>query len=75
MAQGSAPGTTVGIYWPKHFYPRDNPHNAGNHPRQLSRWRVMANYYLPELGYRTCVVRGDLSLDPENDYPSARSHN
>jgi hypothetical protein len=54
----------IGIYWPKHFYPRDNPQNPGNEPRQLSRWLVMANYCLRQLGYGTRIVRGDQPLDP-----------
>jgi hypothetical protein len=53
----------IGIYWPKHFYPRDNPQNPGNRPRQLSRWLVMANYLLRRMGRETCVVRGDQPLD------------
>jgi hypothetical protein len=59
----ATPGDALGIYWPKHFYPRDNPQNPGNDPRQLSRWLVMANYYLRQLGRRTRLVRGDQPLD------------
>ena len=56
-------GDAVGIYWPKHVYPRDNPQNPGNDPRQLSRWLVMANYVLRRMGRDTRVIRGDLPLD------------
>lgn len=49
----------VGLYMPKHYYPRDNPENPGNDPRQLSRWLVMANYLLQRLGHRVEIVRGD----------------
>jgi hypothetical protein len=54
----------IGIYWPRHFYPRDNPLNPGNDPRRLSRWLVMANFFLREAGYNTRVVRGDLPRGP-----------
>jgi hypothetical protein len=56
------PEKTIGIYWPKHHYHRESPHNPGNRPRQLSRWLVMANFYLQQLGYQTRIVRGDLPL-------------
>ena len=52
----------IGVYWPKHFYSRDNPLNPGNRPRQLSRWMVVANHLLRQLGHRTRVVRGDQPL-------------
>jgi hypothetical protein len=56
-------GDAIGIYWPKHYYPRGNPQNPGNDPRQLSRWMVMANYLLRQLGRETRIVRGDQPLD------------
>ena len=52
----------IGVYWPKHFYSRDNPLNPGNRPRQLSRWMVVANHLLRQLGHRTRIVRGDQPL-------------
>ncbi|MBN1937874.1 MAG: cellulase family glycosylhydrolase [Anaerolineae bacterium] len=53
---------TVGIYWPKHYYHRDTPLNPGNQPHRLSRWLVMTNWALRQLGYRTRIVRGDQPL-------------
>jgi hypothetical protein len=63
LPDGEPSGKTVGLYWPKHHYPRDNPLNPGNNPQQLSRWLVMANFFLRQLGYQTQVVRGDLPLE------------
>lgn len=65
LPQRPAPGhkATVGLYWPKHYYPRDNPENPGNDPRQLSRRLVMANFILRQMGHAVRVVRGDLPLD------------
>ena len=57
-------GEEIGLYWPRHFYPRENPQNPGNAPRLLSRWLTMANFFLRQLGYAVRVVRGDLPLDP-----------
>jgi hypothetical protein len=65
VVHGGAPENAVGLYWPRHYYPRDAPRNPGNHPRQLSRWLVMANYCLRQLGYSTRVIRGDLALSAE----------
>lgn len=52
----------VGVYWPRHYYPRGNPDNAANQPRPLSRRLVLANHLLRTLGRATRVVRGDLPL-------------
>lgn len=56
--------SAVGIYLPKHYYPRDEPLNPGNDPRQFARWLILANYMVQRAGYRTHVVRGDRPLDP-----------
>jgi hypothetical protein len=65
-ARAAAPeDKTIGLYWPKHHYPRDNPANPGNKPRQLSRWLVMANFFLRQLGCQTQIVRGDLPLSAD----------
>lgn len=58
-----SPEQAIGIYWPRHYYPRDNPLNPGNRPAQLSQWLVMANYMLRRLGYNTRLVRGGGLLD------------
>jgi hypothetical protein len=58
------PEDAIGLYWPKHYYPRDNALNPGNLPRQLSRWLVMANHLLRTLGHAVTIVRGDQPLDP-----------
>lgn len=52
----------IGLYWPKHYYGRDVPLNPGNAPHRLSRWLVMANWMLRQLGYPTRIVRGDRPL-------------
>ncbi|MBN1584187.1 MAG: cellulase family glycosylhydrolase [Anaerolineae bacterium] len=52
----------VGIYWPRHFYDRDAPHNPGNKPRQLSHWLVMANFLLRQIGRDTRIVRSNCPL-------------
>jgi hypothetical protein len=54
----------VGLYWPKHFYLRDDPENPGNDPRQLSRQMIVAHFLLQQLGHRVRIVRGDQALDP-----------
>lgn len=58
----AAPAGAVGIYWPRHYYPHDNPLNPGNRPRQVARWLVVANYLLRQIGYTTRIVRGDQPL-------------
>jgi hypothetical protein len=54
----------IGLYLPKHFYPRENSENPGNHPRQLAGWLLIANCLLRQLGHPTQIVRGDQPLDP-----------
>ncbi len=49
----------VAIYWPKHFYSRENPLNPGNEPRALSRQMAIAHFVLSSLGHRVGIVRGD----------------
>lgn len=53
----------VALYWPKHYYLRDDSLNPGNDPRSLSRRLVIANFTLTELGYRVGIVRGDRPLE------------
>jgi len=53
----------VALYWPRHYYLRDDPLNPGNDPRALSRRLVIANYTLTQLGHRVGLVRGDQPLD------------
>jgi hypothetical protein len=60
----SGDSSRVGLYFPKHFYPRDNPLNPGNNPRRLSRWMAIANYLLRKPGHDVAIVRGDQPLDP-----------
>lgn len=54
----------IGLYFPNHYYPRDNPLNPGNQPREMSRQLVIANHLLRTLGHDTRVVRGDLPIEP-----------
>jgi len=55
-------GGEVGLYFPKEHYNRDNPRNAGNDPRRLTRWMIAADCLLRQLGRSTVVVRGDRPL-------------
>lgn len=52
----------IALYWPKHYYHRDNPLNPGNEPRALSRRLAVAHFALTALGHRTGIVRGDRPL-------------
>lgn len=53
----------IAIYWPRHYYLRDDPLNPGNDPRALSRRIVIAHFALSQLGHRVGIVRGDRSLE------------
>lgn len=52
----------IGLYLPRHYYPRDNPSNPGNDPREFSRHLVIANHLLQSNGAKVRVVRGDQPL-------------
>jgi len=54
--------TAIGLYYPKHYYPRDNPNSPGNQPRTVARGFCVANYMLQQLGHATRIVRGDQPL-------------
>jgi hypothetical protein len=54
----------IGVYFPQHYYTREEQANPGNEPRTLSRWLCSANFLLRQLGHETRVVRGDGPLDP-----------
>jgi hypothetical protein len=62
-APKAVPGA-IGIYFPQHYYTREEQANPGNEPRTLSRWLCSANFLLRQLGHETRVVRGDGPLDP-----------
>jgi len=49
----------AGLYFPKEYYNRDNPRNAGNDPRRLTRWLIVADCLLRQLGRSTAIIRGD----------------
>lgn len=53
----------IALYWPRHYYLRDDPLNPGNDPRVVSRRLVIANFTLGQLGHRVGIVRGDRPLD------------
>src|SRR5690606_24242985 len=53
----------VALYWPRHYYLRDDPLNPGNDPRVVSRRLVIANFTLGQLGHRVGIVRGDRPFD------------
>lgn len=52
----------VGLYFPKHYYPRENPLSTDNQPRIVARGLCVANYLLRQLGHATRIVRGDEPL-------------
>ena len=67
LAERPAPAASsdnIGLYWPKHYYLRDNPENPGNNPNPLCRRMVMANYLLRSLRREVRIVRGDQGIDP-----------
>jgi hypothetical protein len=49
----------IGLYWPRHYYPRDEPRNAANEPSAVSRRLIIANHLLRALGREVRIVRGD----------------
>jgi hypothetical protein len=53
----------IALYWPRHFYLRDDPLNPGNDPRPFSRRLAVAHFALTQLNYRVGLVRGDLPLE------------
>jgi len=54
----------IGIYWPLHYYKRDDAKNPGNQPQRSSANMIITNYLLKTLGYNVQIVRGDLPMDP-----------
>ncbi len=53
-----APAPETALYWPLHYYRRDNPENPGNDPSATCR-RMLAAYYLLGLaGRQVAIVRG-----------------
>lgn len=54
----------IGLYFPRHYYLRENQANPGNSPLDLSRRLIIAAYLLGRLGHAVRIVRGDRPLDP-----------
>jgi hypothetical protein len=52
----------IALYWPRHYYHRDNPFNPGNEPRLLSRRMALVHFILEKLGHRVGIARGDRPL-------------
>ena len=52
----------VAVYWPRHYYLRDEPLNPGNDPKPVSRRLIIAHFTLGELGHRVGIARGDQLL-------------
>jgi hypothetical protein len=67
--QSASGANTVGIYWPRHYYPAGDPESPGNRPQMLSRRLTIANYLLRRNGWLTCTVRGDTTLPDPADVP------
>jgi len=55
----------IGVYWPLHYYNRQNPLNPGNKPEFLSHRMLLCDYLLKMMDYETVSVRGDLPLNDE----------
>ncbi|WP_112787773.1 glycoside hydrolase 5 family protein [Geminisphaera colitermitum] len=53
---------TVHLYWPRHYYLRDNPQNPGNDAREVSRRLIIADHLLQSAGERVGIVRGDRTI-------------
>lgn len=58
---------TVHLYWPRYYYHRNNPQNAGNQPVEVSRRLILAHHLLQTTGERVGIVRGDLPLPPSSE--------
>jgi hypothetical protein len=58
----TTPADAIGLYLPKQYYSRANPHSTDNEPRLVARGLCVANYMLQQLGHATRVVRGDQPL-------------
>jgi len=62
LPTGSA--EAIGLYFPTHFYARDNPQNPGNGGQMTGRRLAIAHYQLQALGRIVRVVRGGQPIDP-----------
>jgi len=49
---------TVALYWPKHYWPKEDPGHTGNEPRALNNRLLMAYHLLSASGRRVVIVRG-----------------
>ncbi len=54
----------TGLFLPKHYYPRENELSTGQHPKDLSRWLVVARYLLGLSGRNARFVSERTGLDP-----------
>ncbi|MEI6519270.1 MAG: beta-mannanase [bacterium] len=52
----------IGLYWPKFWWNRDVPENAGNNPSTNTSHLLIANHLLRTGGHDVQIVRGDLPL-------------
>ncbi|AHF90519.1 endo-beta-mannanase [Opitutaceae bacterium TAV5] len=53
---------TVHLYWPRHYYHRNNHRNPGNEPRETSRRLILAHHLLQSAEEHVGIVRGDQPL-------------
>jgi endo-1,4-beta-mannosidase len=58
----------IGIYWPRHYYDRENLLNPGNDPKGLSQSLIVSNFTLRQLGFEPGIVRGDLDLKEQGNF-------
>lgn len=55
-------GSVAGLYWPKHYYNRDEAATPGNTPGETARRMIIAHRLLEKLGFRVAIIRGDRPL-------------
>jgi len=58
------PPADLALYWPLHYYRRDNPANPGNEPTAVCRRMLAAYYLLTQSGHRVDIVRGGQPFPP-----------
>ncbi|EIP98540.1 endo-beta-mannanase [Opitutaceae bacterium TAV1] len=58
------PGGDTALYFPAHYYDRDEPENPGNRPAETTRRLLVAHYLLERGGVSPGIVRGGGPIPP-----------